>query len=100
FFVLPAFSKRKPRDDEPAEKPPEGAGDGRQPGRSSSQGPATTGTLQGPARSGTLQGPARASTSQPAQGAPRTGQAPSRGGGSRTAGSVEEALDEIRARVR
>ena len=96
FFILPAFGRKKPpQDEEAAPKPPTaGDGDVAAPGR-----PATPAARQAQQQPQRAQGPAQASTAtrgqtaQPAQ--------PARGrGGPLTAGSMEEALEEIRARVR
>lgn len=95
FFVLPAFSKKKPRDDEPTEGSPKDAGDGRAPGRTTAPG---SGPVSGPARQ--PQGRPQASTSQPTRQAPTPQRTTARGGGSTPAGSVEEALEAIRQRVR
>ena len=89
FFILPAFSKKKGApEDEAAPKPPTAKPGGEaEPGRP---------VAPAPAQPQRAQGQARASTA--GQGAPNQ-QAP-KGRGPLTAGSIEEALEEIRARVR
>ena len=85
FFVLPALGRKKgPQDETEAPKPPPGtAGDGKAPARPAA--PAAQ--------------PVRQPQSQPqASTAARPPQA--KRGGPLSAGSIEEALEEIRARVR
>ena len=88
FFILPAFSKKKgsQEEDEAAPKPPTKAG-GAEAGRP---------VAQAPAQPQRAQGQARASTSTQGAPAPQA----QKGRGPLTAGSIEEALEEIRARVR
>ncbi len=87
FFILPALTKKKQPPE--GEAPPERPGGDAAPQRPASQ-PAAGGAQ--PARASTAARPAQA----PAGTAPR----PSRGAGPLTAGSIEDALEEIRARVR
>ncbi|MFA5552070.1 MAG: hypothetical protein WDA03_10710 [Trueperaceae bacterium] len=88
FFVLPALSRKKGhQDEEEAPKPPPGsAGDGKAPAR-----PAVPAGQ--PVRGPQAQ-PQASTAARPAQ--PQQ----ARKGGPLSAGSIEEALEEIRARVR
>ena len=88
FFILPAFSRKKgpQEEDEAAPKPPTKAG-GAEAGRP---------VAQAPAQPQRAKGQARASTATQGAPAPQA----QKGRGPLTAGSIEEALEEIRARVR
>lgn len=97
FFILPAFSrgrKKMPEEEAagPEQAPAPGRSEGAEPARNQ---PAPTPQATRPARSARPQGQARASTQPSSQPRP----AP-RSQGPLTAGSIEEALEEIRARVR
>lgn len=93
FFVLPALNRKKPDKDEAGPEAPAEPADGRTQEGPAQARPATDAPAGQPRTR-----PAQASTDQ--QGSPAPRASTSRGGGPLTAGSIEEALEEIRARVR